>query len=121
MLTFSCLISRSLEFSTEPGGGTTGDDNCDLHLPDLVEEDLLTQGIVGLQVLSWLTSLVSKVGLSLGDNVEVSSTVFNLLLSSIRDEHSIVMLYPITSPFSLGNTFHCLFHFVTWNYRITCK
>ena len=109
MLTFSCLISLVLEFGSEPGCGTTGDD--DLPLPDVVELDLLTQGRVGLQVLSWLTSLVSKVGLSLGDNAEVSSTVFNLFVSFTTGEHSIMMFYPITSPFSLGNTrslCHCL-------------
>ena len=106
ILTFSCLIIRSLEFGTEPGCGTTGydDHNGDLPFPDVVEVDLLTQGKVGLQVLSWLTSLVSKVGLSLGDNAEVSSTVFNLSVSFTTDEHSIVMFYPITSPFSLGKT-----------------
>ena len=105
MLTFVCLRSARLEFGALPGSGTTGTEELLLTpLSHLVELDILTQGMVGLQVLSWLTSLVSKVGLSLGDNVEVSSTVFNLLLSSIRDEHSIVMLYPITSLFSLGNT-----------------
>ena len=102
MLTFACLISPSLEFCIEPGCGTTGDD--DLPFPDIVELDILTQGMDGLQVLSWLTSLVSKVGLSLGDNAAVSSTVFNLLVSFITGEPSIVMLYPITSLFSLGNT-----------------
>ena len=102
MLTCVCLISPSLKFSIEPGCGTTGDD--DLPFPDIVELDILTQGMDGLQVLSWLTSLVSKVGLSLGNNAEVSSTVFNLIVSFSTDEHFIVMVNPITSPFSLGNT-----------------
>ena len=92
MLTFSCLISPCLEFGTEPGSGTTGNGDDDFPLPDVIELDVLTQGRVGLQVLSWLTSLVSKVGLSLEDNAEVSSTVFNLSVSFTTDEHSIVML-----------------------------
>ena len=104
MLTFSCLISLVLEFGSEPGCGTTGNDDGDIPLQDVVESDLLAQGRVGLQVLSWLTSLVSKVGLSLGNNAEVSSTVFNLIVSFSTDEHFIVMENPITSSFSLGNT-----------------
>ena len=105
MLTFVCLRSAMLDFGTLPGSGTTGTEELlPIPLSHLVEFDMLTQGMVGLQVLSWMTSLVSKVGLSLGDNAEVSSTVFNLSVSFTTDEHSIVMLYPITSPFSLGNT-----------------
>ena len=105
MLTFVCLRSAMLDFGTLPGSGTTGTEELlPIPLSHLVEFDMLTQGMVGLQVLSWLTSLVSKVGLSLGDNAEVSSTVFNLLVSSSTAEHSIVTLHPITSPFSLGYT-----------------
>ena len=92
-------------FVTVPGSGTTGDgEPRHTSLTNLVDFDLLTHGMVGLQVLSWLTSLVSKVGLSLGNNAEVSSTVFNLIVSFSTDEHFIVMVNPITSPFSLGNT-----------------
>ena len=105
MLTFVCLRSARLDFGALPGSGTTGTEELLLTLlSNLVELDILTQGMVGLQVLSWLTSLVSKVGLSLGNNAEVSSTVFNLIVSFSTDEHFIVMVNPITSPFSLGNT-----------------
>ena len=105
MLTFVCLRSARLDFGALSGSGTTGTEELLLTLlSNLVELDILTQGMVGLQVLSWLTSLVSKVGLSLGDNAEVSSTVFNLIVSFSTDEHFIVMVNPITSPFSLGNT-----------------